>query len=295
LGLDARESEVLTAAAAATDAVTGVCFVYRHFPLVQELRARLRGGGDGPVHLVRASYLQDWLLRRDDWNWRLDAAHAGASRAVADIGSHAIDLIQHVTGEPIVAVAAQIGRVHDTRISPGEEGRETFAVGGSAGTVVAAETEDHAGVLFRLASGAHGVLSVSQVSAGRKNHLGLEVDVANAGYSWDQEEPNHLWIGRRDGANADVLRDPANLSPAARPLAHLPGGHQEGWPDALRNLFDDFYASVLAARLGTGDREATFATFADATRVQAVVEAVLRSDSTRSWADVDVEREEATT
>jgi predicted dehydrogenase len=129
-------------------------------------------------------------------------------------------------------------------------------------------------------------VTVSQVSAGWKNHLLLEVDAAEASFVWDQEEPNRLRIGRRDGANRDVLRDPSQLSPAAARLAHFPGGHQEGWPDALRNLFEDFYMSVSARRAG-GEHERTFASFDDAARVQAVVEAVLRSDATGMWVDVD--------
>jgi predicted dehydrogenase len=281
LGIDAAEAAKLVAAASISDRVTGVCFVYRHFPLVQEMRALLAEGADGPIHLAHGAYLQDWLLRRDDWNWRLEPVRAGASRAMGDIGSHWIDLVQHVMGDLVTSVCAQLGRAHDTRIRPEGE-RETFASGTGSGHPVPVDTEDMALVLFRTASGARGSVTISQVSAGWKNRLVLEVDAAEASFLWDQEDPNHLRIGRRDGANRDVLRDPSQLGPTAARLAHYPGGHQEGWPDALRNLFEDFYRAVAA-----GDGGRTFASFDDAARVQAVVEAVLRSDASGVWIDVD--------
>jgi predicted dehydrogenase len=283
LGIDAAEASELASAASRTGLVTGVCFVYRHFPLVQEMRALLAEGADGPVHLAHGTYLQDWLLRRDDWNWRLSSSRAGASRAMGDIGSHWIDLLQHVTGDVVTSVHAQLERVHDTRIRPPEGGRETFASGGGAGEPVAVDTEDMALVLFRTASGIRGSVTISQVSAGWKNRLVLEVDAAEASFVWDQEEPNHLRIGRRDGANRDVLRDPSQLGPAAARLARYPAGHQEGWPDALRNLFDDFYRTIA----GANDDVRTLASFVEAARVQAVVEAVLRSDATGVWVEVD--------
>ncbi|TMK56890.1 MAG: Gfo/Idh/MocA family oxidoreductase [Actinobacteria bacterium] len=286
LGIDAAAAARLAAAAASTNVVTGVCFVYRHFPLVQQMRALLDEGTNGPIHLVHGAYLQDWLLRPDDWNWRLESTRAGASRAMGDIGSHWIDLVQHVTGDLVTWVCAEVGRAHDMRLRPPEGEPETFASGGGDGQLTAVDTEDMALVLFRTASGVRGSVTVSQVSAGWKNHLVLEVDAAEASFVWDQEEPNRLRIGRRDRANRDVLRDPSLLAPAAARLAHFPGGHQEGWPDALRNLFEDFYAAVDAGTTGA-QYAPTFASFSDAARVQAVVEAVLRSDATGVWVDVD--------
>jgi predicted dehydrogenase len=286
LGLDAAEATRLASAAHASALVTGVSFNYRHFPLVQEMRALLAEGGDGAVHLIHGAYLQDWLLRRDDWNWRLESARAGASRATGDIGSHWIDLAQHVTGDRIASVTARLGTLFDERLRPPEGDRQTFAQGGGRGVVVPVDTEDMAVVLFTTERGVVGSLTISQVSAGWKNHVLLEVDAGESSFVWDQEQPNTLRIGRRDGANRDVLRDPSQLRPEAAALAHFPGGHQEGWPDALRNLFVDFYAAFDARRRGD-QYDATFASFADAARVQATVEAIVRSNTTRAWVDVD--------
>jgi predicted dehydrogenase len=174
----------------------------------------------------------------------------------------------------------------DERLRPPEGDRQTFAQGEGRGVAVRVDTEDMAVVLFTTERGVVGSVTVSQVSAGWKNHVLLEVDASESSFVWDQEEPNRLRIGRRDGANRDVLRDPSQLRPAAAALAHFPGGHQEGWPDALRNLFVDFYAAVYARRRGE-PYDATFASFAEAARVQATVEAIVRSNTTGAWVDVD--------
>ncbi|MFL5796835.1 MAG: Gfo/Idh/MocA family protein [Actinomycetota bacterium] len=284
LAIDSEESARLVAAASGASLVTGVCCTYRHFPLIQQVRATLAGGEPGSVHLVHGSYLQDWLLHPDDWNWRLESAKAGPTRAVGDIGSHWVDTVEHVTGDRVVEVMADLGRLYEERLRPVEE-VATFARGDAEGTRYPVDTEDFGSVLVRLASGARGAFSVSQVSPGRKNRLWFEVDTARAAFVWDQEEPNRLWIGRRDGPNRELVRDPSLLGPSAAPLAHYPGGHQEGWPDALRNLFADFYAAV--AGRGRGELyQPTFASFEDGHHVVQVVEAVAESHRTRSWIPV---------
>jgi predicted dehydrogenase len=285
LAFDLDEAEDLAVRARGAEVVTGVCFTYRHFPLVQHLRARVRSGAGGPVHLVHGAYLQDWLLFDDDWNWRLESASAGATRAVGDIGSHWIDLAQHVTGDDVVAVCAQLARLHDERWRPGEV--RTFEPGGPSRdrSLVPVDTEDVAGVLLRFRSGATGACTISQVSPGKKNELTIELDAARESYAWNQEEPNVLAIGRRDGPNERLVRDPSLLAPEAASLAHYPGGHQEGWPDALRNLVADFYATVLA-RQDAGPVSPTFASFDEALGVTRVVDAILRSGREGTWVDV---------
>ena len=102
-------------------------------------------------------------------------------------------------------------------------------------------SEDLATVLIRFESGAKGSVSVGQVCAGHKNDLRLEVSGRRASLRWQQEEQNTLWIGRRETANVVLAKDPSLLSPGAARYARLPGGHQEGWADAFRNVFDDIY------------------------------------------------------
>jgi predicted dehydrogenase len=276
LARDSREAVALAALAAASPGVAGVCFNYRHFPLVQELRARVSGEH---AHLVRGAYLQDWLLEESDWSWRLDSVRNGASRALADIGSHWLDLVEHVLGARVDAVCASLGVLHETRVRPASE-RATFSRGNGDGVRFDVDTEDFATALVRFENGTKGSFTVSQVTAGRKNRLQLEVDTASAAYAWDQEEPNVLWIGHRDAPNEQLLRDPS-----VHRLARLPGGHQEGWADALRNLCADFYAAVDAREHGV-EHDPMFATFDDGRHVAELTDALLESDAQGGWVPV---------
>ena len=194
---------------------------------------------------MRGAYLQDWLLEETDWNWRLESSRAGSSRAMADIGSHWVDLIQHVTGRRITRLLARTGRLHEERRRPDREGA-TFSAHAGEGTPVAVDTEDYADVMLELDGGVPGSLSVSQVSPGRGNRLTFDIDARTLSLSWDQERPNLLRIGRRGLPDEELVRDRALLTPGAAALAHYPAGHQEGWPDGLKNVMIDFYAAVRA-------------------------------------------------
>jgi predicted dehydrogenase len=285
LAMDSAETADLVGRAERAGTVTGVCFNYRHYPLVAEARAMLADGRAGPPHLIRGAYLQDWLLDQADWNWRLQSERSGASRAIGDIGSHWMDLLQHVTGRRIVRVYARLGRLHEERLRPAGPAQTFDRGGGADAERVAVDTEDFATVLFELDDGCPGVFTVSQVTPGKRNGLTFEIDAGAVSLAWDQEHPNALRIGRRDRANEVLVRDPALLSPAAAALAHYPGGHEEGWPDGLKNLFLDFYAAVEEHSSG-GRRESSVATFADAHRITRAVEAILESNREGRWADV---------
>jgi predicted dehydrogenase len=286
LATDSGQSARLVAAAerAAEDGVvSGVCFNYRHYPMVVELRERLRSGTYGAPHFIHGQYHQDWLLYETDWNWRLDEVDAGASRAIADIGSHWADLVQYVTGDAVTEVFADLGTLHRTRVRPsGDAQRTTFAAAaGDGGERVAIESEDFGSVLVRFQSGARGTFSVSQASAGQKNGLWFQVDCADAALAWEQERPERAWIGRRSEPSLELVRDPVSMCPRAAAFARLPAGHPEGWFDAVRNVFADFYASVRDPA-----RESLVASFREGhARVQ-LVEAVMASDREQRWARV---------
>ncbi len=293
LGMDESETAALVGEADRARAVAGVCFNYRHYPLVRQLKEALGTGQHGPVHFIHGGYLQDWLLEQTDWNWRLDTAKGGASRAVADIGSHWLDLVQYVTGDLVEAVLADLTTLHRERLRPRGEVQTFERDSGAERERVAVATEDFGSVLLRFRSGARGAVNVSQVSAGAKNRLLLEVDTARASFSWNQEEPNVLHVGRRSEANQELARDPSLLDPQAARLAHFPGGHQEGWPDALKNLFLEFYDCVRANRRGES-REASFASFSDAHRITQTVEAIVASSGLGAWVQVGARQEVVT-
>jgi predicted dehydrogenase len=285
LAMNSVESAELCTLSRQSVGLSGVCFNYRHFPLVAQVKDAIRDLEYGKPILVTGGYYQDWLLYNTDYNWRLD--NNGATRAIADIGSHWCDLLQFITGQIITEVCADLTTVHAQRMKPVE------TCGGEDGLqAVEMETEDCGSVLIRFDGGLRGVFTVSQVSAGRKNRLHFEVSTESATIAWDQEDPNKIWIGRRDTPNLELVRDASVLSANAAALAHYPGGHQEGWPDGLKNLICNFYETIAAKETGKPNEEQPqFATFDDGHRIMKLIEAIAESHRTGKWMKVADERE----
>lgn len=287
LTMTSAESSELIRLAHGKGVVTAINFNYRGYPLIQHAHGMVKRGELGDVHLVQGHYLQDWLLYDTDYNWRLESKISGESRAIADIGSHWCDLIQFVLGAKIVRVFAHLYTVHETRKKPRQE-VETYK-GKEIGAPqdydeVSIDTEDGGFVLMEFDNGVRGNLTVSQVSAGRKNRQWFEVDGSRSAISWNQEEPNSLWIGHRDKPNEILIKDPSLMDANARTFAHYPGGHPEGYPDGPRNLFRNFYDHI---RSGKKPGESVgFPTFEDGHWEVVVVEAILRSHREKAWVEV---------
>jgi predicted dehydrogenase len=283
LAMDAAGAELLVAAAASADRQAAVPFVYRFYPTVREARERVRTGGTGPVRLVHGTYLQDWLLRPEDGNWRVDEALGGASRAFADIGSHWCDLAEFVTGQRLTRLSARtLPTVPERR--DGSDGH-AFAGGGGDGELRQVSTEDAAVVQFETDAGALGSVVISQVSAGRKNRLWIEIDGSEEALAFDQEQPEELWAGRRQ-TETIVRRDPESLSAAAARYATLPGGHPQGYADCFDAFVADFYEAVV-----TGQAPDGLPQFADGLRANRITEAVLASAASGEWVDVAAAQE----
>ncbi len=282
LAMTAAESRALVKRANQTDRVAAVCYNIRYYPLCLEMRQRIAAGEIGEVRHVTGSYTQDWLLYDSDFNWRVLAAEGGALRAVADIGTHWLDLMQFVAGQAVVEVCADLKTMVPTRYRPAGS-VETFTAKLSrskASIPVEIDTEDYGSVLLGLANGARGAFTVSQVMAGRKNRVCLEIAGTKGTFAWDSERPNELWVGRRDRANESLIRDPALLHVAVRPYANYPGGHNEGFPDSFKQLFRAIYAAIDGAA-------AEFPTFADGHREILLCEAILQSHKARAWTPVE--------
>ncbi|WP_017726475.1 Gfo/Idh/MocA family protein [Halalkalibacterium ligniniphilum] len=279
LALNSKQSEQLLQLAEKSRGIAGVCFNYRFFPMVQQLKAMISDRQHGKPFLVRGGYIQDWLLYPSDYNWRLEPEMNGPSRAIADIGSHWCDTIQFVLGKKIVAVFADLETVHKERFKAKEE-QQTFG-SATSGEVEKRliSTEDFGSVLVRFEDGVKGSFTVSQVTAGRKNHFHFEISTEQAAYYWDQEKPNTLWIGHRDEANKELVKDPSLLDERAVKYAHYPGGHQEGWPDALKNLFVDFYQTIENGQIEVG----SFATIQESHHVMKLIDAILESNEKQQW------------
>ncbi|PWW08167.1 Gfo/Idh/MocA family protein [Mangrovibacter plantisponsor] len=280
---EAHELETL---ARQSGVVHGVSFVYRQYAMVQQAASMLRDGQIGRLFSAQGSYLQDWMLEETDYNWRVEADKGGPSRAVADIGSHWCDTIQFVTGRKIVAVMADLGTVWPTR-KASLAGHSTFSTAQEEQHYEDKKvtTEDLGFILFRFDDGSKGCFSVSQVAAGRKNRLSLEVSGSSAALAWDQEIPQQLWVGHRHQANQILTDDPSLLSPSVSSRARFPGGHIEGWPDAFRAMMQQFYQAVENGEMPPPGEE-TFATFHDGAQVMAIIDAILRSHQQQRWVNI---------
>ncbi|MEC5320444.1 Gfo/Idh/MocA family oxidoreductase [Brenneria populi subsp. brevivirga] len=282
------EARELVGMAEKAGVVHGVSFVYRQFAMVQQTASMLRQGELGRIFSAHGGYLQDWMLLETDYNWRVDAAQGGASRAIADIGSHWCDTLQFVTGRRITEVMADLSIVWPTR-KAGVQGDSTFTARRDAVSYEdrPVSTEDMGFVLFRFDDGSKGCFNVSQVSAGRKNRLSFEVNGSAASVAWDQETPQQLWIGHRTQANQLLSDDPGLMNADAAHSAHFPGGHSEGWPDAFKNMMLRFYTAVREGH-PPEKGNAAFATFYEGADVMFIIDAIMQSHRQQRWVNVAV-------
>lgn len=285
LTLNSGEAAELVEGAAAAGVVNAVCFNIRFYPLNHQMAAMVKAGEIGRPVFVTGSYHQDWLLRDTDWNWRLVPEEAGDLRAIADIGSHWLDLARFITGQRVVEVMADLHTfVPVRRHPPGPV--ETFASVGEDADLIEEEmsSDDAAGILLRFEDGARGTVSISQISAGRKNSVSIEVDGSDSALAWHSEHPDHLWIGHRGRPNEVLQRDPSLAAPDAARVTGYPGGHVEGYPDTFRALFAEVYADVVKGRPAA---QPTYPTFADGLDALVVTEAIARSSREQRWVTVD--------
>jgi predicted dehydrogenase len=284
LTITSDESRALVDLARERGVVNAVNFNYRSYPIIRHAHELVRSGDIGDVYLVHGHYVQDWLLYPADYNWRLESSVSGPSRAIADIGSHWLDLVQFITGLEIESVFADLFTVHSERRRPVEKA-QTFKQGAGDTELVTVDTEDGGSILIRFRGGARGATTISQVSAGRKNHQWFEIDGGERALAWNQERPNELWMGRRNGPNENVMKDPALMHGSAAEYAHYPGGHPEGYPDGFKNMFRNVYRFIREGRT-PGEGAEDFPTFEDGHRAVLLVEAVLESHRRQQWVDV---------
>ena len=258
LATSAADAQTLVALATEKGLRNCTCHNLRYYPMVQHMRRMREDGNLGEILIVQGIYSQDWLLYDTDWNWRIDSKVSGPSRALADIGSHWCDMAEHVTGQWITSLCADLQTFHKQR-----------------------DTEDFGAVMFRMGDQARGAFTASQVSAGRKNRLSIEIYGTKSGVAWDQERPDELWIGNRNTNNQIIIKDPALLKEGARSYADLPGGHSEGYDDTFKQVFRRFYASIESP-----EAEPEYPQFADELRQLIILEAELESNHRHAWQHV---------
>jgi predicted dehydrogenase len=285
LALSPSQSKELAELAKKTGLITAVNYNLRFYPICQEARSRILAGDIGNPYLIHGAYLQDWLFYKNDWNWRLEPEQGGDIRVIADIGTHWMDMVTYLTGLKITEVMAEFSTVHPTRLQPSGE-VETFAgkiEKNNSMTEVPIKTEDVAVILFRFENGALGNVSLSQVSAGRKNFFWFEISGSKSAIRWEQENPNELWIGYRDQPNQLLSKDPSLFHPEARTLTGFPGGHAEGYPDTFVQVFKQFYGAIASGKMPDTGK---FATFEDGHHEMLLCEAIQRSAIEKRWVKV---------
>lgn len=283
LATSASLASELVELAAKKNLRNATCHNLRYYPMVQHMRRMREAGELGEILVAQGTYSQDWLLYDTDWNWRIDSSQNGASRTLADIGSHWCDMTEHITGLRVASVCADLQTFHKTRKQP-KGIVESFAgktLSPDDYTEVPIDTEDFASVMIRLGDRARGAYTVSQVSAGCKNRLSIEIYGTKASVAWNQERPDELWIGQRNSPNQVIIKDPSLLQEGARSYADLPGGHSEGYDDTFKQVFRRFYKSIEDP-----SAPIEYPQFTDGLRQLKILEAELASNKQRTWVEV---------
>jgi predicted dehydrogenase len=284
LSMSVAEAEDMVKLAESKGLANCVNHNLRFYPVVQHIRRMIENGDLGDVLVVQGTYSQDWLLYDTDYNWRIEKPANGALRVVGDIGSHWMDLVQHLTGLKITALCADLNIVHKTRKRP-KKAIQTFAgktLRPEDYDQVRIETEDFGAVLVHLGDRARGAYTVSQVNAGCKNRFQMEIFGTKCGVIWNQERPDELWIGHRNSPNQVILKDPSLLDPQAAAYADLPGGHSEGYDDTHKQIFRRFYRKVADP-----SAPVEYPTFADGLHGMRLLEKVIESHGKRGWVDTN--------
>jgi predicted dehydrogenase len=289
LGMNSTESAELLALAEGSGLVHAVLFNVRFYPLLQHARALIQRGDLGTIYSVHGGYWQDWLLLDTDYNWRVESAQGGVLRAVGDIGSHWLDLAQFLTGQAVARVLADFATFIPVRQKPLHP-IQAFATAEVERAPVTMDTEDAASVLLRLDGGAHGTMQVSQVAAGRKNHLAIEVNGSRGSLAWDGERPNELWLGYRGRPNEVLIKDPSLLAPAAQAVARYPAGHDEGFADSHTAIQRAIFEFIRAGGYTSG-RQPNFPTFAAGHRENVIADSLLQSVREERWIAVPPTKE----
>ncbi len=281
LATSSRETAILRALAESRPAqAAAVNYNIRYYPLCHEIRERIAGGSLGRVLSVTGSYVQDWLLYPEDYNWRVEPDGGTNLRAVADIGTHWMDLAQFLIGEPIRAVCADLATFHPRRFKPAGRLKPLCGPSETAGRPSAQEveitTEDHAAILLRFEGGARGAFHVSQVTAGRKNRLTIEIAATEGAAFWDSESPNRLWLGLARRGPTSFWNATRLCSDRRRPRsATIRAGMPKDFPTRSSSFSSTSTGGSRSAQ--EGGRPTCFPTFADGHQEVCLCEAIARA------------------
>ena len=264
--------------------IFAVNYNVRFYPAVLHLRDEVARGNLGQIIHVNGSYFQDWLLKPTDYNWRLLPEEGGKLRAVADIGTHWMDTTSFILGEKIEGVFAHLATIHKTRQRPLGEVQTFKTVNKDQKWInYKVQTEDYASILLRWRGGAHGNLGVSQVAAGRKNSIRIEIYGTKWSAAWDSEAPNTIQYGSRDASNPVAHRGCPGFETAIAGFSDYPPGHAEGFPDSFKMLYRAVYFDIAS---GKKSKAPLYATAEDGDHEVRLCDAVLKSSATKKWVSI---------
>lgn len=289
LAMTAKETAaIVKLAAKRPKQIFAVNYNVRFYPAVLQLRADIAAGRLGEIIHVNGSYFQDWLLKPTDYNWRLLPSEGGDLRAVADIGTHWMDTTSFILGQKIESLYAHLATFHKTRKRPLGEVQTFKSVNKDQKWVnYKVQTEDYASILLRWANGIHGNLGVSQVAAGRKNSIRIEIYGTERSAWWDSEEPNSIQYGSRDTANSVSHRACPGFAEDVSPYSDYPPGHAEGFPDSFKMLYRAVYNDIINLETGgKRSRDPLYATADDGHHEVRLCDAILKSNSAKKWITV---------
>lgn len=257
------EAKKLAKAAEASDVIFALTHNYTGYPMIRQAKAMVEAGDLGEIRLVQVEYAQDWLAEpieasgQKQADWRTDPARSGAGGSTGDIGTHAFNLANFVTGLSVQELAADL---------------QTFVPG--------RRVDDNGHVLLRYEGGARGMLWCSQVAAGQENGLRLRVYGTKAGIEWEQENPNYLMVGPLGQPKYRLTRGGAGSGDSAARTTRIPAGHPEGYLEGFANIYAEVARAIVARREGTAlDPAITFPGVKEGLEGVAFVDACIRSSA----------------
>ena len=246
----------------------GLTHTYAGYALVRDARSLCAAGELGAIRKVAVEYLQGWLSEplektgQKQAHWRVDPKVNGPGGCIGDIGTHAFHLLEYITGLDVTAVQGTLRSV--------VEGRPV---------------DDDCTALLKLSNGAQGILMASQIAAGEGNGLRIRVYGEKASLHWQQETPNTLVVRRNSGPDETRHAAMHYLSPDARAVTRLPGGHPEGYFEAFAVLYREFADWLEAWRATKADAPATLPGIRAAVRGMRFIERAIESNKTGAWVD----------
>lgn len=257
------EAKKLAKAAEASGVVFALTHNYTGYPMIRQAKELVDSGVLGDIRLVQVEYAQDWLAEpveatgQKQADWRTDPARSGAGGATGDIGTHAFNLANFVTGLTLDSLSADL---------------QSFVAG--------RRVDDNAHVLLRYTSGARGMLWCSQVAAGLENGLKLRVFGTKAGLAWEQENPNYLNVTPLGAPPYRLSRGGASTGDAAARMTRIPAGHPEGYLEGFANIYAEAARAIIARRDGVLlDSAVTFPSLREGLEGVAFVDACVRSSA----------------